>query len=67
MSKQMKQKKTANGNNTQDIKGAVDRFIVTVSQLEAVLAEETDCLKVADRNGFMKLQDRKLEAARRKL
>ncbi len=62
MKKHIKQNTTQNNSNA-DIKGAVDRFIITVSQLEAVLAEETDCLKVADRNGFLKLQDRKMEVA----
>lgn len=55
-------KKNSNRNND-DVKGIVDRFVTTVSELEAVLATETDFLKKADRDGFLRLQDKKLDIA----
>ena len=58
----MKMNKKASRDND-DIKGVVDRFIITVSLLESVLASETDYLKKADRNGFLRLQDQKMEIA----
>jgi hypothetical protein len=49
--------------NNDDVKSVVDRFVMTVSQLQALLAKETDYLKVADRNSFLKLQDEKVAVA----
>lgn len=55
--------KSMNNRSNEDVKDIVDRFISSVSQLQSILSEETDRLKVADRRGFLALQDKKLEVA----
>ncbi len=57
-------KQVVKNRNNDDVKGVVDRFVTTVSQMESILATETDCLKKADRDGFLRLQDRKMEIAK---
>lgn len=44
-----------------EIKVAIDRFVTTVGDIQALLAKETDCLKRADNENFFKLQNRKVD------
>lgn len=48
----------------EDVKSAVDRFVLTLSQLQSLLAKETDLLKAANRDGFLRMQDEKVEVAK---
>lgn len=46
-----------------DIKGQVERFVKTVSDLQSILTQETDCLNNANREGFFRLQEKKVNVA----
>jgi|MDSW01.1.fsa_nt_gb hypothetical protein len=46
-----------------DIKGQVERFVKTVSDLQSILTQETDCLNNANREGFFRLQEKKVNIA----
>ncbi|MCB9979798.1 MAG: hypothetical protein H6863_01500 [Rhodospirillales bacterium] len=49
--------------SNEDVKSAVDRFILTLSQLQSVLAKETDFLKVANQEAFLRMQEEKVAVA----
>ncbi len=60
MKKTNKTEYSVKNRNNDDVKPIIDHFISTVSQLEAILTKETDCLKVSNRNAFLNLQEEKV-------
>lgn len=49
--------------SNKDVKDSVDRFVKTLTDLQSLLAQETDYLKKADSQNFFRLQERKIHLA----